>query len=208
MMQWVVVALLVVALVTPLPFWWNIRLIDVVRNFWTKGLHIFKVSPLNVDTCVDNLFAFDDVMRSHGVPFWLSEGTALGCVRDNGFIPWDDDVDTGVACEHRERFISDVLPQLQKSGFVLTFVTNGSTFFGFFRNGEKLDVDFACQGNRCQACRTSFALCDTCDDMVMKLGLHSRDFMGRSFLVPGPEYLEYLYGPTWRTPNQKKDIMV
>ena len=206
MWKWFLVFLVV--LFVPIPFWWNIRLIDVIQNFFVKGLHFTKMVPLNLDTCQNNLFAFDDVMKDLGLPYWLSEGTALGCIRDSALIPWDDDVDTGMECQHRHRFVTEALPRLRASGFTLTFVTNKETFFGLFRNGEKLDVDFACPGTKCQACRTSHAKCLTCDEMILHLDMKSMEFLGRTFLVPGEGYLDYLYGPMWRVPEKKKDLMI
>ena len=42
---------------------------------------------------LEMLKVFDRVCRKHGVPYFVSWGTALGAVRHKGFIPWDDDID-------------------------------------------------------------------------------------------------------------------
>lgn len=50
---------------------------------------------------------FDAVCRKHNIRYQLFAGTALGAVRHNGFIPWDDDVDVILMrCEY-ERFFEE-----------------------------------------------------------------------------------------------------
>lgn len=41
----------------------------------------------------ESLCYFDDFCRDHGINYFLANGTLLGAVKYNGFVPWDDDVD-------------------------------------------------------------------------------------------------------------------
>ena len=204
-----VLLVLIVLVFIPNPLYWNIRLVDVLHNFGLKGLHMSGWHPLNLEQCQKNLFEFDDVMKAYGIQYWLSEGTALGAVRDGALIPWDDDVDTGMMESQRDTFIKQALPDLISRGFKVTYVESQAHFFGLLRGNEKVDVDIVSAGGKCRACRTSAAMCKSCDDMRPFLGgMRSVHFLGRDFFVPGNDYLEYLYGDTWGTPIKKKDIVI
>lgn len=47
---------------------------------------------------------FDKHCVKYKIPYSLAFGSALGCVRSNGFIPWDDDVDVVMKRVDYERF--------------------------------------------------------------------------------------------------------
>lgn len=54
----------------------------------------------------------DAVLRKHQIPYWLAGGSALGAVRHQGFIPWDDDMDIAMMRSDYERFIKEAVPDL------------------------------------------------------------------------------------------------
>ena len=65
------------------------------------------------------LDSFDVFCRRHGLVYSLCSGTLLGAVREQGFIPWDDDLDVSMARPEFEKLLdlADVLQD--ETGFVL-----------------------------------------------------------------------------------------
>ena len=58
------------------------------------------------------LTELDRICRSHDIPYVLFAGTALGAVRHQGFIPWDDDLDIAMLRSDYHRFLQVAAAEL------------------------------------------------------------------------------------------------
>ncbi|MBI3957502.1 MAG: LicD family protein [Chloroflexi bacterium] len=63
---------------------------------------------------------FDHLCRRHAIPYWISDGTLLGAVRHQGFIPWDGDVDISMLRSDFERFVAEAAGELPRDIFLQT----------------------------------------------------------------------------------------
>ncbi len=77
------------------------------------------------------LDAVSGVCEKHGIRWFLDSGTALGAVRHQGFIPWDDDVDVGMLREDYDRFLEVAAKELP-DGYSLHTPENTPHYSPFF----------------------------------------------------------------------------
>lgn len=55
---------------------------------------------------LDMLKKFHDVCVKNNLTYWLSDGSLLGAVRHDGYIPWDDDIDVSMLRDDYEEFLN------------------------------------------------------------------------------------------------------
>lgn len=60
-----------------------------------------------------------DFLNEHNIEYFIDGGTLLGCVRDGGQIPWDDDIDIGMTPSNYNKFRS-LAVQFSKNRFQIT----------------------------------------------------------------------------------------
>jgi glycerol-3-phosphate cytidylyltransferase-like family protein len=157
------------------------------------------------------LFRVADVLDEVGLPFSLAYGTALGAVRNGGFIPHDEDIDLSCLAEDFAPLAPLIHFALREAGMAGEYIDHrhrSPCWFGgpyaikFLGPGAHGDLaawyrrgDERYQPGHDQPHSIIFPY------QVIE-SLEPIEFYGRRFLVPTMHepYLSGLYGPNWRTP--------
>lgn len=69
---------------------------------------------------IEMLNDFKAVCAKYDLPYFALFGTAIGAVRHNGFIPWDDDIDVGMLRTDFEKFLQIADKELGDKYFIMS----------------------------------------------------------------------------------------
>ncbi len=152
------------------------------------------------------------ILDKLGIVFLLASGTCLGAIRDNAFIPWDDDIDL-VAVIGTNGLTSEGV-----DAAIATFKENG--YFVYENKGIKsrsfsMMKDHVRTGWDCYYIVDENVWVYPRTQIPAKLFTNPKEieFVNEKFLVPNPpeEYLQRKYGEEWRTPKRageyEKDVV-
>ena len=166
-----------------------------------KYVHKFDES-LPMDTRYDLLFEVDNIMKHLKIDYWLTNGSALGLVRDNQFIPWDDDIDIDIYSEDLVPNFQSIVMSMVNFGFVCRVVQRGDTSkVSAFKNNFKISIGGIYLDGDLRRAKTCHYPKKFYENSV-KLKIRDREFN-----IPGPtdEYLSYLY-KDWKTPTRSDNV--
>lgn len=88
-------------------------------------IHQLKMVELEI------LEEFIGICESLGLSYFAVQGTLLGAIRHDGFIPWDDDIDVGMLRKDYEIFVKRAPDLLPDYYFLQTFHTDPEFYHCF-----------------------------------------------------------------------------
>lgn len=177
--------------------------IDNVTDEEMLDRWVVSEETIDVDNAAKVLKEVKQILDSFGITFFLRQGTCLGAIRDNAFIPWDDDIDVGsVLGLHgiTEESLDQVVAAFRNNGFLARKE----------RLGENPYLPLVKSSVRCD-----WTCFNIADDHIVQFPflktpvslftqLKEITFIGEKFHVPNPpeEYLRLKYGDEWKTPKK------
>lgn len=167
------------------------------------------------------------ILDEEKIPYVLEAGTLLGVIRENRLLPWDNDIDITISGEFSEKLLSirhrfresGYRSRLRKYKWDIESIKKGmprilkiqTLKFGFIKKESLLDIFIKHQ----QENHYLWIV----DDKNPVLKKCPREFYDNRVLYPFDEskfyvpekyidYLEYHYGPNWKTPVKEWDFRI
>lgn len=74
-----------------------------------------------------------NICEKYDINYFLISGSALGAIRHNGFIPWDDDMDLGMLRKDYSRFLEIARKEIKEPIFLQDGINDGNHICGLLR---------------------------------------------------------------------------
>ena len=187
---------------------------DIFQN-WMKKHSLTKfinvvghvTQRFDPDIALENLCLLSKIFKENSVPYWLTDGTLLGYIREKNFIKHDMDTDIGL---YFKDFSPAVLNKILDAGFKIyhTFGYPEDSFeIALTRGGIKTDLFFFYERKDGKVYHSAFLRNQRIDYSYTKFSLREIVFLGHKFSAPDniPRYVITKYGTSWATPVVKWD---
>lgn len=94
----------------------------------------------NIDDALKLLKIVIDTFDKHDIKYYLDFGTLIGAMRDNAFIPWDDDIDISLLHEKDYEKIPEILNEIKKEYGYRTYLHTFKQSIEKYLKREKIDT--------------------------------------------------------------------
>jgi len=86
---------------------------------------------------LDLLVEMDEICQKHGIKYYLGGGTALGAIRNKGFLPWDNDMDIYMSRAEFNKLLSVIDSEIRTDRFLTCTERNPYYMNPIARYGNK-----------------------------------------------------------------------
>lgn len=101
---------------------------EALRNKYSPDGSSLRETQLRL---LEEILVIDGICKEHGLTYFLIAGSALGAMRHQGFIPWDDDIDIALFKDDYKK-LKKILLEKKSDRFVLHCrETDFNYIFGF-----------------------------------------------------------------------------
>ena len=105
-----------------------------------------EILPLDPELAKIMLQEAKEILDPLGIKFFLRQGTCLGAIRDQAFIPWDDDLDLGCVIGLNgltEGMIEPVFDAFRDRGYYVSVESNDRWIAaGMMKSSLRVDLTF------------------------------------------------------------------
>jgi hypothetical protein len=175
---------------------WHFTFWRLVKSSFIKYMIKHDWFTMNTKDAENAIVLLHDILTANNITYWLSEGTALGVIRERRILPWDDDLDFGIFDSERSH-IEELLPTFTNHGFYISD-EQGLFFWKFMFKNIIIDIDMTGRGHYCHAASSP---CDYILPVISNLTYVN--LFGRDLPVPNTAYLDKLYTKKWHIPVKK-----
>ena len=155
--------------------------------------------PISQSLAKSHMNALYSTLTNCQIPFFLTEGTALGAIREQRVIPHDTDIDIGIDISYYNTFRECALPKFKKLGFKVAKDINkkNDTFITIIKDYLYIDIFFmldtgTCVDISCEQMKRYY-------DNRITVMVYDKEYD----CLP-VEYIQEVYGPDWKTPKRQK----
>lgn len=93
------------------------------------------LEPSSVQDLYQMLKDTTEILDRAGIKYVVISGTALGVVRHQGLIPWDDDVDIAIFHEDEPKLVN-LKPAFDALGYYVMYDTNNAVMYNVSKKGN------------------------------------------------------------------------